>query len=174
MSRYRSTKYNDKPKIRRSNKGNNINYNNNLNTSNYIVNANTQDIHIHHIPLRGINRGINPRWDYHINNITNQLIRLGLPQGHIQQAASDLSNHLPKFLKWGQWNVTHGRPLSSDEYINDMGGTRGCGGCSGTIGSCNNVCTDLHIDVDNNNSWDPKDWNWNEGSITVTIYFTIG
>ena len=61
-----------------------------------------------------------------------------------------------------------------DEYINDMGGTRGCNGCQGVIGNCNTCCTDLHIDLDTGGSWDPKDWNWDEGEITIKFYFTIG
>ena len=40
--------------------------------------------------------------------------------------------------------------------------------------TCNTCCTDLHIDLDTGGSWDPKDWNWDEGSVEINLYFTIG
>ena len=180
MSRFRSTKYGNKPNIRRTNKGTTIVGTNQ--TSKPGGNSlNIQGSVSYTIPLRG--GVIVSSIDFHLSRITSMMSQNGASLNTMNQMRRDLNNHIPLFTDWARRQIQEGNTplggLNSESYLDSTGGVRSCSACPGSVGTCAGACASLDIDTNiGGSNWnDPDQWKlvgtkMGEG-ITINIYFRI-
>ena len=136
----------------------------------------------YNIPFKGFL--MSRDWNFHLDAMESRLVGAGWPYADVRENLDLISGIAPDIVDWAIHQAQTGVHFSSDrngfrqytanDYLEATGNQmRWCGGCSGSIGSCPTVCT--NVDVGTNiggNNW-KYPGSWKVTSVKLTFYITF-
>ena len=178
MSRFRSTKYKEKVKIRRTSKGASVrplHLNKNIPGT---LPSNNQSLE-YVIPFRGFT--MSGSQNGHITNVSNRLARHGFSNELLNQFRSLANGYLFPFFEWsvgmaqmgeGTVGINIGDTISYniDNYLMETNtDMRSCSGCPGYVGSCSTFCASgsMETNIGSDNWQNPKEWRIKGAKLTI-------
>ena len=203
MSRYRSTKYNEKVKIKRHSRGANVKPVNGGNTLpggpvNSLRRPRISPMRLQQvpggqmsveyiIPFRGMD--MTGSWESHISTMFTRLSRNNVPEEWIEENINMLNTIGREFFEWaiiaaqagpnyGYVNPKAGgrggMTLTLQEYMDTTGSQmRGCSSCPGLIGQCSSICTDIDIDTNIGGNNWDNPGDWKIKGGKITFHFAL-